>query len=98
MGEGKSSVGVKVDENNAPIGEETRGSSSRRRDVVKSVSKASRRYNVTREQEAGFVSRGDWCLWTRRIPKAGWMRGRDDEEGLKKRELVDSREIYAGAI
>ncbi|CBF75256.1 predicted protein [Aspergillus nidulans FGSC A4] len=57
MGEGKSSVGVKVDENNAPIGEETRGSSSRRRDVVKSVSKASRRYNVTREQEAGFLQK-----------------------------------------
>lgn len=58
MGEGKISVGVKVWENGAPIGVKTRGSSSRRGDVVKNVSKTSRGYNVTGEQETGCVSRG----------------------------------------
>jgi hypothetical protein len=58
MGEGIISVGVKLNKNGAPIGEETRGSSNRRGDVVKSVSKTARGYNVTGEEEAGCVSRG----------------------------------------
>ncbi|KAL2857165.1 hypothetical protein BJY01DRAFT_159331 [Aspergillus pseudoustus] len=71
MGEGINSEGVNLCKNGAPIGG-VRGT-SRRGDVVKSVSSTSRRYNVTKEGERGYVSRGVWgySLWNRRIPKAG---------------------------
>jgi hypothetical protein len=71
MGEGIISEGVNLWKNGAPIGG-VRGT-RRRGNVVKSVSKTSRRYNVTKERERGCVSRGveENGLWNRRIPKAG---------------------------
>ncbi|KAL4810974.1 hypothetical protein BDV18DRAFT_128347 [Aspergillus unguis] len=106
MGEAKSSVGVKVYENGAPIEGKTLGNRSRRWDVVKSVSKTSRGYNVTREQKVGCVSRCDGAFGTKesqRLAAEGLMTRKPQKRGMRDfprylslRDLIEEPAVSFG--